>query len=80
MTLKMLTGLIEPTTGRVLYSGLEVTGGIHECATVITTFPFGGIASVMNAVELAAPLGSNIRGQRTYRPSAPPTRLVKRTS
>ena len=27
MTLKMLTGLIEPTTGRVLYSGVEVTGG-----------------------------------------------------
>ena len=27
MTLKMLTGLIEPTTGRVMYSGSEVTGG-----------------------------------------------------
>ena len=27
MTLKMLTGLIEPTTGRVMYSGVEVTGG-----------------------------------------------------
>src|SRR4051812_17573498 len=30
MTLKMLTGLIEPTTGRVTYSGVDVTGGHIE--------------------------------------------------
>lgn len=30
VTLKMLTGLIEPTRGSVLYSGLDVTGGNVE--------------------------------------------------
>jgi ABC-2 type transport system ATP-binding protein len=30
LTLKMLTGLIDPTEGRVLYSGVDVTGGNVE--------------------------------------------------
>ena len=30
LTLKMLTGLIEPTSGRVTYSGKDVTGGSEE--------------------------------------------------
>lgn len=30
MTLKMLTGLVEPTSGRVVYSGIDVTGGSIE--------------------------------------------------
>jgi ABC-2 type transport system ATP-binding protein len=30
ITLKMLTGLIEPTSGRVMYSGADVTGGSIE--------------------------------------------------
>jgi ABC-2 type transport system ATP-binding protein len=30
VTLKMLTGLIEPTRGNVFYSGIEVTGGTVE--------------------------------------------------
>jgi ABC-2 type transport system ATP-binding protein len=39
MTLKMLTGLIEPTTGRVLYSGLEVTGGTIDFRRRLATCP-----------------------------------------
>jgi ABC-2 type transport system ATP-binding protein len=30
LTLKMLTGLVEPTTGRIVYSGADVTGGSVE--------------------------------------------------
>ena len=30
MTLKMLTGLVEPTSGKVVYSGIDVTGGSME--------------------------------------------------
>jgi len=30
MTLKMLTGLVEPTSGRVMYAGQDVTGGTIE--------------------------------------------------
>jgi ABC-2 type transport system ATP-binding protein len=30
MTIKMLTGLVEPTTGHVFYSGIDVTGGDVE--------------------------------------------------
>jgi len=35
LTLKMLTGLIDPTEGRVTYSGVDVTGGAVGVADLV---------------------------------------------